>query len=65
MMPSSSPKNFTSLVSLHILDASEYVKKIHLHTCLTKLAISFSRWLALRLKDYLLCCDSDYYHRVK
>ena len=60
MMPSSSPKNFTSLESLHISDASEYVKKIHLHTCLTKLAISFSRWLALRLKSYLLSCYLDF-----
>ena len=49
MMLSSGPKNFTSLVSLHISDASEYVKKMHLYTCLTKLAISLLRWLALRL----------------
>lgn len=40
MMRSSSPAAFTSLVSLHISDASEYVKKIHLYTCLTKLAVS-------------------------
>ena len=49
MMRSSGPKNFTSLVSLHISDVSEYVKKMHLYTCLTKLAISLLRWLALRL----------------
>lgn len=40
MMRSSSPAAFTSLVSLHISDAFEYVKKIHLYTCLTKLAVS-------------------------
>lgn len=40
MMRSSSPEGFTSLVPLHISDASEYVKKIHLYTYLTKLAIS-------------------------